>query len=326
MRRQFLTQIAAAAATASAAFTLPRAFAQDGYPQKPLRLIVPFPPGGIVDIVGRDLAERLAARLGQPVVVENRSGAGGVIGSDVVAKSAPDGLNLVLATSGHAILPALGPLPFDPVGDFAPVATVADIPQVITVPASLGAGSLQAFTSQARGAPGKLSFASSGNGSLLHLIGEQYKRLAGIDITHVPYKGQPQALADLISGRVDMMPLSIGVALPHIQSGKLVGLAITADRRNPALPNVPTTAEAGLPDLKGSAWFAVLAPARTPAAIVQRLSGELERICAQPEFERKLQAAGGTVTFKGPAATADVIRTEIDGWRRLVSAAGIKAQ
>lgn len=319
MRRRIFHCLAALCAITSVS-----AFAQDTYPNKPVRLIVPFPSGGIVDIIGRDIAERLAARLGQPVVVDNRPGAGGALGTDLVAKAAPDGLTLVLATSGHAILPALGKLPFDPLADFAPVATVADVPQVIAVPATLGVRTLKEFTERARRAPGRLSYASSGNGSLLHLIGESYKRQAGVFMVHIPYRGQPQALPDLIAGRVDMMPLSIGVAVPHIQAGKLVGLAITASQRSPALPDIPTTAEAGMPGLKGSSWFAVLAPAHTPAPIVQRLSEELKRIVANPDFVKMVQANGGTPLFQGPAPTTDAIRDEIAAWRQLVKASGIQ--
>ncbi|MGQ2923577.1 Bug family tripartite tricarboxylate transporter substrate binding protein [Hydrogenophaga sp. ANAO-22] len=320
MRRRILKCLAAALAITSVS-----ALAQDAYPQKPVRLIVPFPAGGIVDIIGRDLAELLSARLGQPVLVDNRPGAGGALGTDLVDKSAPDGLTLVLATVGHAILPAMGKLPFDPIADFAPVATIADVPSVIAVPATLGVRTLREFSALAKSRPGQLSYASSGNGSLLHLIGESYKRQAGVFMVHIPYRGQPQAMADLIGGRVDMMALSIGVAVPYIQAGKLVGLATTADKRSPALPNVPTTAEAGMGELKGSSWFALLAPARTPAPILQRLAQELERVAANPAFVKTVQTNGGTTMFRGPSATTDVIRAEVDAWRRLVNASGIKA-
>lgn len=320
MRRLILKYLATALATGSLS-----AWAQEAYPHRPVRLIVPFPAGGIVDIVGREVATQLATRLGQPVLVDNRPGAGGALGTSVVAQSAPDGLTLLLATSGHAIAPALGKQSFDPIADFAPIATIADIPQVITVPASLGVRTLQEFTALAKSRLGRLSYASSGNGSLLHLIGESYKRQAGVFMVHIPYRGQPLALADLIVGRVDMMALSIGVAVPHIQTGKLVGLAVTADKRSPALPHVPTTAEAGMADLKGSAWFAVLAPAHTPTPIVQRLAQEFERLATDPAFVRTVQTNGGTTMFRGPNATTEAIRIEIESWRRLVEASGIKA-
>jgi len=306
------------------ASALPFAAAQT-FPSKPITIVVPFPPGGGPDLAARVLAEKMAPKLGQPVVVDNRPGAGGALGTDLVDKSAPDGLTLVLATVGHAILPAMGKLPFDPIADFAPVATIADVPSVIAVPATLGVRTLREFSALAKSRPGQLSYASSGNGSLLHLIGESYKRQAGVFMVHIPYRGQPQAMADLIGGRVDMMALSIGVAVPYIQAGKLVGLATTADKRSPALPNVPTTAEAGMGELKGSSWFALLAPARTPAPILQRLAQELERVAANPAFVKTVQTNGGTTMFRGPSATTDVIRAEVDAWRRLVNASGIKA-
>lgn len=323
MKRQFIKTLAVAIAYLG----LNSAFAQQtGYPQKPVRLVIPFPAGGIVDTIGRELADRLAKQLDQSVVVENRVGAGGAVGTETVAKAAPDGLTLLLATSGHAILPAIRKLPFDPIADFTPVATIADVPQVITVPASLHVTSLQEFTALAKTGSRKLSFASSGNGSLLHLLGERYQRLAGVQLTHVPYKGQPQAMSDLIAGRVDMMPLSVGVAAPHIASGKLTGLAVTAAQRSGVLPRVPTTAEAGMPGLKGSAWFAVLVPAGTPGSIVRRLADEIKLICSMPEFAAKVGAAGGTVTYADSAATDESIRTEVDAWRRLIQDANIKVE
>ena len=301
--------------------------AQESRPGSTVRLVVPFPAGGIADIVGREIVERLAAGGAPRMIVENRAGAGGSIGTDAVARAAADGSTLLLASTGHTIRPSMSrKLSWDPLQDFEPIAVVAEVAHVLAVPASLGPTTLSEFTSLAKASPGKYSYGSSGNGSLLHLAVERYRLLAGVDLVHVPYKGQPEALADLIDGRIHLMPLAAGIAAPHLQSGKLRALAVASGRRSTLLPTVPTTAEAGFADLTASAWFAVLAPARVPRSVVTRLGQDLQRMAASPEFAQKLGSVGGDVTFLGPEASAAFVAAEVAKWRAVVQGANLKVE
>lgn len=322
MKRSFFMALVTAASLAAA---MGPVLAQGSYPSRPVHLIVPFPAGGIADIVGREVAERLALGLGQPVLVENKLGAGGAIGTEAVAKSRPDGYTLLLASSGHTILPAFSrSLPWDPVRDFTPVALIGEVAHVLTVPSSLKVGTLAEFTQLAKANPGKLNYGSSGNGSLLHLATEHYKLLTGVDIRHVPYKGQPQALADLIEGRLAFMPLAVGIAAPHVKSGKLRALAVASGKRTSVMPDVPSATESGVGQLEASAWFAILAPAGTDSQIVRRVSTELKRVTGSPEFEQKLKNVGGDVRFADTTDTADFIKSEVSKWQQVIRSAGIK--
>ncbi len=262
------------------------------YPTKPIRLVVPFPPGGATDILAREVAKHLTEAWGQSVVVDNRPGAGGNIGSELVAKAAPDGYTLEMGTVGtHAINASLySKMPYDHVKDFVPVILVAGVPNVLEVNPSVPVNSVQELIAYAKANPGKLNFASSGAGTSIHLSGELFKVMAGVQMTHVPYKGSAPALQDLLGGQVQLMFDNLPPSLPQIKAGKLRALAVTSTTRAPALPDVPTVAEAGLPGFEASSWFGVLAPAGTPPAIVAKLNAEIAKWLTSPEAKEKLAA------------------------------------
>ncbi|HEX4328070.1 MAG TPA: tripartite tricarboxylate transporter substrate binding protein, partial [Burkholderiales bacterium] len=258
------------------------AFAQGAadFPAHPVRIVVPFPAGGATDIAARLLAERMAADWKQPVTVDNRPGAGGNIGSDIVAKSAPDGYNLIMGVTGsHAINISLyARMPYDPVKDFEAISQVAVVPNVVVVHPSVPAASLAAFVALAKKEPGKLNYASLGNGTAAHLTMEMFKIAAGIDLTHIPYKGSAPAVADLLAGQVQAMIDGLPSALPHVQAGKLRALAVTSAKRSPAAPDLPTIAESGYPGFSADAWSGLFAPKGTPKAIVDKISLETQHI------------------------------------------------
>lgn len=310
----------AALATLAAGLT-PLALAQpEAWPNKPLKLIVPFAPGGTSDILARNLGERLQAALKQTVVVENKAGAGGVIGADSVAKSPADGYTLLLGTiATHAINPALQPkMPYDAVRDFAPVFLIGNISNVLLVGAAQPYKSARDVIAAAKAKPGDLVFGSPGQGTSQHLSGETLKLMAGIDMTHVPYKGSGPAVQDLIAGQIPMTMDTALVALPHIQSGKIRALAVTSGKRTAVLPDVPTLAESGVPGFDVSSWQAIFVPAGTPPAIVARLNAELATIVAQPEMKAKLAALGVDYTAMSPAQFGDFQKHELAKWQKIV--------
>ena len=296
------------------------------YPNHPIRLVVPFPPGGTTDILAREVGERLTATLGQTVVIDNRPGAGGNIGADIVAKAAPDGYTLLMATVGtHAINASLyRKLPYDHIKDFAPVVLVAGVPNVLEVTPSLPVHSVAELIKLAKEKPGQLNFASSGNGTSIHLSGELFKTMAGVDMTHVPYKGSAFALTDLIAGQVQLMFDNLPSSLPHIKAGKLRAIAVTSAQRAPALPDVPTIAESGLPGFEASAWFGIVAPAGTPPAIVNRINAEVNQWLHSPEAADKLLAQGAIAAGGTPEQFVAHIRAETDKWAKVVKASGAK--
>ncbi|WP_027896858.1 Bug family tripartite tricarboxylate transporter substrate binding protein [Zestomonas thermotolerans] len=296
------------------------------WPSKPLTLIVPFPPGGGADTVGRYYADQLSKALGQPVVVDNRPGAGTAIAAEAAAKAAPDGYTLSLATAGQlTVLPNLADnLRYDPQTSFAPVSVVASIPNVIAVNGNLEATSLEELVADARARPGAISYSSCGNGTLCHLSGELFKRLAGIDLLHVPYKGSAPAITALLGGEVDVAVDTLTILAPQIQAGKVRGLVLTSAQRSPLLPEVPTAAEVGLPELENAGWFGIVVPARTPRAIVERLNAEIGRIAKDAQTAERFGQSGITPEYGTPEAFAELIRADLKRWGEVARAADVR--
>ncbi len=300
--------------------------AQEAWPTRPVRFILPFPPGGGTDILGRLIAERLSASLGQPVVTENRGGAGGNVGAEAAARSAPDGYTIVLVAPSLAISPTLySKINYDPVKDFAPVSLVATVPNVMITQASLPVLTLQDFISLAKAKPGALNFGSGGAGTSNHLAGELFNIVTGTKLVHIPYKGVNLAMQDVLAGNVHLVFIGIPAAAPHIKAGKLRALALVAPQRSSALPDVPTVAEAGLRDFEVTTWYGVLAPAGTSRNIVNRLNLELVKIMHSPELKEKLAATGTEPHTSTPEEFAAYIKSEIAKWGEVVRKAGVKA-
>ncbi|MCM5678451.1 tripartite tricarboxylate transporter substrate binding protein [Schlegelella sp. S2-27] len=318
-RRHLVTLLALAAAP----FTLQ---AQDTWPSKPVRIVVPFAAGGTSDILARALGEKLQSVLKQTVLIENKAGAGGVIGADSVAKSAPDGYTFLLGTiASHAINPALQPkMPYDAGKDFAPVILLGSISNVLLVGAGQPYKSVQDVIAAAKAQPGGLPFASAGQGSSQHMSGETFRLLAKAELTHVPYKGSAPAVQDVIGGQIPMSFETVTVALPHVQSGRVRALAVTSAKRSPVMPDVPTLQEAGVPGFDVASWQALYAPAGTPPAIVQRMNAEVEKIIATPEMKAKMEGLGLEHTPNSPQQFAEFGRQEITKWTRIVKEGNVK--
>src|SRR5712691_9971787 len=284
------------------------------YPSRPVRLIVPFAPGGGNDIVARAIAQHLSASFGRQFVVDNRAGAGGVIGAELAAKSPPDGYTLFLGGVGsHAVNPNLhSRLPYDPVKDFAAIALIASAPSVLVVHPSLPARTLAEFTALAKTSPGRINYASNGNGSSAQLAAVLYESMAGVQMVHVPYKGLAPALVDLLAGEVQAMFSSVVAIVPNIKAGRLRALAVTGKRRTALLPEVPTLDESGLPGYEAGSWYGILAPAGTPQAIVAKLHEAIVRALAQPEVRERLVSEGAEVIGSTPEAFAAHITAELE--------------
>jgi tripartite-type tricarboxylate transporter receptor subunit TctC len=298
----------------------------DGWPNKPLRFILPFPPGGGTDILGRLIADRMTAGLGQPVVTENRGGAGGNVGAEAAARSAPDGYTIVLVAPSLAISPSLySKLNYDPVKDFAPVSLVATVPNVMVTHPSVPANTLAEFIRFAKTKPGGMNFGSGGSGTSNHLAGELFNIVAGVKLVHVPYKGVNLAMNDVLSGQIHLVVIGVPAAAPHIKAGKLRALALVAPQRASALPEVPTVAEAGLPNFEVTTWYGILAPAGTPKPIVTRLNAELVKIMHAPEMKDRLATMATDPVTSTPEEFADYIKREIVKWGEVVRQAGLKA-
>ena len=319
----------AVVAAASLALVSGAAFAQaapPGWPAKPIRLVVPFPAGGSTDIVGRLLAEKLAPSLGQVVVVDNRAGAGGTTGSDVAAKSAPDGYTFLLGTSStHAIAPALyAKLPYDPTKDFVPVSLLGTATILMVVHPSVQAKSVAEFVALAKAKPGAMMFGSTGNGSVSHLTAEYFKSVAGIDMQHIPYKGDAPMTLDLVAGRVQVAFGTAVAFLPQVQAGRLNALAVTDAKPSPVAPQLPTVAASGLPGFEALQWFGLLAPAGTPREIVARVNAEVAKVLQQPEVQDKLQSLGMQIVGGTPEQFGAFLRAEAGKWGKIVKDSGAK--
>jgi tripartite-type tricarboxylate transporter receptor subunit TctC len=301
--------------------------AEAQYPNHSIKLIVPFPPAGATDIVGRIVAHKLGERLGESVVVENRPGAGGSLGSDIVAKSAPDGYTILIATtSTHSIGPVLQKLPYDPIKDFAPITQVANIPNVLVVSPKLPVKNLQELVALAKAQPGKLNYASSGIGTVVHLNGELFKMIAKVDMLHVPYKGTQLSIPDLANGSVAMLVDNLASALPNIRSGNVRPLALEAPQRSALLPEVPTFAEAGMPEFDLAVWFGMFAPAGTPPEIVARLQREVVAGLKAPDLLERFEAVGAQPVGSTPEQFVVRIRADSARWAEVIKTANVKAQ
>ena len=302
------------------------AFAQT-WPSGPVKLIVPFPAGGSADTLSRIIGQELQERLGQPFVVENRTGAGGNIGTDAVARAAPDGTTFLVTPSSLAIAPALyAKLTWDPVKDFAPVTLVGSIPMVVVVHPSFPATTMAELVAQAKARPGRISYASAGFGTTNHLAVELFKSQTGIDLLHVPYRGNPLAIIDVIAGQVPLFFDFVLTGVPHVKSGAVRALATTGAQRSSVLPDVPTAMEAGVTGFEASTWFAFYAPAGTPKAIVDRLNQEIAAILAGPALKAKLAGLGVEPMPGGPDALAALTRDDLAKWGPIIQKAGIKLE
>ena len=301
--------------------------AQD-YPAKTIRIIVPYTPGGTADLLARTMGQKMAAGLGQQIIIDNRPGAGGNIGADLAAKSAPDGYTILLGTvATHAINPNLYPnMPYDANKDFAPIILIATLPNLLVVNPSTPVKNVKELIALAKAKPGELAFASAGNGTSQHLSGELFKKMTGTDMIHIPYKGSAPAVTDLIGGQVQLMFDNISSSLPHVRAGKLRALAVTGPRRSPVLPDLPTVSEAGVPSFSITSWFALFAPAGTPAKILIRLNKEAAKAIASNDLQQQwegqgLEPAGGTAD-----QLAEFRRVEAIKWEKIVRESGARVE
>ncbi len=318
------TLLLSAAAVLLTAMTA--AVAADDYPNKPVRLIIPFPPGGSNDVVGRMVATKLGEQLGKQIVVDNRAGAGGTIGSEMAAGAAPDGYTLLIVSLAHAVNPSLYKLKYDPVKAFAPVAIFATGPNVLAVNPSLPINSVKDLLDHAKKKPGELLYATAGVGSFQHLGAELFRVMAGIDTVHVPFKGGGPAMIDVMGGHTQYLLGSLIQTTPHIRSGKLRALGTGGKQRAAILPDVPTIAEAGVPGYEAVNWWGLVAPAGTPAAIVQKLHKEATAVLSSADVQKQFAAEGASVAQMTPAEFTAFIETEMTKWARVVKEANIKAE
>jgi len=319
--------IAAGAALGLLALAPLSAHAQ-AYPAKPITIIVPFSAGGATDILARVVGQYMAKDLGQPVIVDNRAGAGGNIGTQAVARATPDGYTLLMGTVGtHAINQSLyGKLPFDPIKDFAPLTRVALVPNLLVANPAQPFKTVKDMLAYAKANPGKVTFGSSGSGSSIHLSGELFKHMAGVDIQHVAYRGSAPAVNDLLGNHIAVMFDNMPSAIGHVKSGKLRPIAVTTPQRSPALPDVPTIAEAGVPGYEATSWFGLLAPAKTPAPIVAKLNASILKALADPDVKKKLMEQGAEPHPESPEQFAQFIASETGKWGKIVKQSGATAQ
>ena len=297
------------------------------YPNKPIKLIVPFAPGGFTDVVARILGRKLSVSLGQPFVIENKAGAGSTIGTDFVAKAAPDGYTLVMVSTTHVISPAIYPkLPYDPIKSFTPVGKLVDSAYVLLVNPKVPANNVAEFIALAKASPDKIHYASSGNGSSQHLMGGMFASMTGVKIKHVPYKGSGGAANDLVAGVVESSFAGVPNAMAQVPAGRLKALAVTTSKRIPQLPDVPTMQEAGVPGYNASVWLGLLAPAGTPKEVVMKLNAEITKVLSAADTKKELYAAGVETDISSPEALNALMVQELDRWGKVIKDAGITMQ
>jgi tripartite-type tricarboxylate transporter receptor subunit TctC len=318
MKKTFLSLLALLAASAASAAD---------WPTKPVRFIVPYPPGGGTDVIARIVQPRLAEALGQTIVIENRGGAGGLLGTELASKAAADGYTFLFTLSSHTINPILYKAPFDIERDFTAVTLIVSVPQLIVAHPDARLGSMKDVVASARAQPGKLAFASVGNGTPSHIAGELLKLRTGIDMLHVPYKGGGPAVADTLGGQVPLLMVSMPAVIGHVRAGKLLPLAVTTRKRNPGAPEIPTVAEAlKLPDFEVDSWYALFAPAQTPVAVVARMQKEIARVIELPDVKARLLEQGGDTVGSSPQYLDKVVKGELLKWAEVVRDANIKVQ
>lgn len=324
-RRWLLTAVSLSAAVL---VSTPALAQSDSYPSRPIHIIVPFSAGGVVDMIARIIGNKLGAKYGQPVVVENKAGAGGSIGTEFVAKSAPDGYTLLCVSPSHAVLPSLVKgITWNPVRDFRAVQGFGVIPNVFVVHPSVPANTMSELLALAKRSNAPLSYATAGVGTSNHLSGELLAQMAGVKLTHVPYRGQPDAMNDLLAGRVNMMPLTAAIASTYIKTGKLRPLAVTTAKRSTALPDLPTVAEAAnLPGYEVGTWFGLVVPAKVPDAVVHKLSMDIAEILSMPDVKAKLDTLGMELAPQNPAQFDAFIAAEFSKWSKVIKQAGIEPQ
>lgn len=324
-RRVFLAAVSVFSLLAFALGMIPAAEA--AYPERPIRLIIPFPPGGNTDIIARAIGAELSKNLGVSVVIENRGGAGGMLGSEIVAKAPPDGYTIMMVSASHVINPSMQKrIPYDTINDFAGISMVADVPTVLIVHPSLQAKTLKELIAYAKSNPDKLNFASSGKGTVGHLSGELLKSMAEIKMVHVPYKGNGPAMIDLLAGYVQLLFSSMPSALPHIQTGAVRSIVMTGAKRSPAAPNIPTMAEAGLPGFEVSTGFGMFAPAKTPRPIIKRLHAEVVKSLQSAAVRQSLAGQGAEPVGSTPEEYDAFVRAEIAKWAKVCKDAGIQPE
>ena len=304
----------------------PLAALADSYPERPIKFVVPYPPGGGTDVVARIVQPRLQAVLGQSIVIENKGGAGGSLGTDIVSKAAPDGYTVLFTLSSHTINPAIFPkLPYDTLKDFEPVGTVASLPQLLAANPGVPVRTVADVVAQAKAAPDKFSFASVGNGSPGHLAGELMVIRTGAQMVHIPYRGGGPAVTDVMGGQVPLLWVSIPAAAQQVKAGKLRALAVSTLKRSPAFPDVPTMQEAGVADFEVDSWYAMLVPAKTPRAVIDKLNKALNTVLAEPAVRNQLLEQGADAVGGTPEALGKVIAAELPKWAKLAKDANIKA-
>lgn len=325
--RHFVRQLCRVALLSSLlGITASNAMAQ-AYPNKPIKLIVPFAPGGFTDVVARILGQKLSISLGQPFVIENKAGAGSTIGTDFVAKAAPDGYTLVMVSTTHVISPAIyAKLPYDPIKSFTPVSKLVDSAYVLMVNPKVPVNSVADYIALAKAQPDKIHYASSGNGSSQHLMGGMFAAMTGTKLIHVPYKGSSGAASDLVAGVVESSFAGVPNAMAQVPAGRLKALAVTTAKRIPQLPDVPTMQEAGVPGYEASVWLGLLAPAGTPKEIVARLNAEIAKVMSAPDTKKELYAAGVESDISSPEALGSLMSREMERWGKVIKDAGISMQ